>query len=389
MSNNKDDQRPNIAKVTEDGPMMRSVAFMGAQPMHNFQRSSVESHKPFLLQNESKLKSLKLEVDTARVSQSVTSCPWKVMKALAIPSNYQFDRSHTRLANLSSLVVSERIAEHFQKESIAATYDSDQALASGSTENCLKFNVRLWDANDAIVVEVQRGAGCSIDFHHMAKNILRVAKFGLSAATKPRQMPPLPRSLPPLPNEVWESSTNEALEIAANALKETSRADSHALVVESLSQLSNDDRCRLFCAKSILSAESQVLPTLVSLIQRPSHMDYPLHEDIPKGLEDCYQYMHRCAVNTLANCLESLQKTEELNGKLVETLPFLSSDETLSALVHNVAAAETRPHDAAASCRCLNLLCSCHEDTKQYILELDALRHLYAASKCIDRKSVV
>jgi hypothetical protein len=180
----------------------------------------------------------------------------------------------------------------------------------------------------------------------------------------------------------WENSTKEAIEIALSAFKNTQRIDSHALAMESLVCLSESENCRIPCAKMILSSESEILPTIISFVQRSSNGDEPGAESNPISIQDCYQMIHRDAVTVVANCLDSLQKSGELKEDLLERLPSLVVEATLSALVSDIAAAESKPHDAAASCRCLHILCRGNVEIKQYLLELGLLRFASSASKC-------
>jgi hypothetical protein len=226
---------------------------------------------------------------------------------------------------------------------------------------------------------VQRYAGCGIEFQAIVRDIFTAAKFG--QPTVSRTLPTL-RSLPKLPDNVWEESTKEALEIAYDGLKKSNRIDSHSLAMESLEQLSCSEHCRLLCAKSILSADSDLLATIIAVIHRTEFSSHTTAMDRVGGLEDCYQMLRREAVNTLANCLESVQRTEEVNEGVMNCLKLLSNYKTLSALLHDVAGASSNPHDAAASFRCLHLLCQCDCNVKEAVLELGIADLLVNAAKC-------
>lgn len=237
--------------------------------------------------------------------------------------------------------------------------------------------MRIWESLDVNIVEVQRYAGCGIEFQCTVKEILSVAKSGVVATCRTWSLP-IPRSLPKLPDTVWEESTNEALDIACESLKRNDRIDSHSLAVESLEQLSCSQNCRLFCAKAILSADSEVLPFLLSFIRRTDLTSRQTSEDSDVGLDDCYRLLRRGAVNTLSNCLECVTSAMQLNSRVFDSL----DDITLSALVHDIACAEINPHDAAASCRCVNLLCQCNDHVKQRLLELGVAGHVVIAANC-------
>jgi hypothetical protein len=256
-----------------------------------------------------------------------------------------------------------------------------KALAIGTNSNCLKFYVRLWSVTDSIVVEVQRYAGCSIEFQCVVKDILQTAKLGKTIASPTSRSFSLPPSLPKLPVNFWEESTIEALDIAITNVKDSDRIDSHSLAMESLEQLSSTENCRCICAKAILSADSKLLPIILSVIHRTHFPNHNLSEECVGGLDDCYRLMRRGAVNALANCLESLQTASKMDDCMKECLTQLSSVTTISALVHDVANAETNPHDAAASCRCLHLLCQCHDDIKDMAVKLGINSYISNVSK--------
>jgi hypothetical protein len=234
---------------------------------------------------------------------------------------------------------------------------------------------------DVNIVEVQRYAGCGIEFQYVVKEILSLAKSGVAATSRTWSLP-LPRSLPKLPDTVWEQSTNEALDIAFESLKRSDRIDSHSLAVESLEQLSCSQNCRLFCAKAILSADSELLSLIVSFIRRTDLTSRQTSEDSDVGLDDCYRLLRRGAVNTLSNCLECLKSSMQLDARVIDCLLSEINDVALSALVRDIACAEINPHDAAASCRCVNLLCQCHDTIKHRLLDLGILGHVSDATNC-------
>jgi hypothetical protein len=130
-NNNNDEKRLSAPKVTEDGPMMRSVAIMSPQPSAMLNRPDrlpfLEAKKP-MFQSRPQLKQMNIEK-----SKPLEETPWKVTKALPIPPLYRMDRSHTKVSE-SAQVVSKRISDCFFKASIAATYDDEQVC-----ETCMYF----------------------------------------------------------------------------------------------------------------------------------------------------------------------------------------------------------------------------------------------------------
>lgn len=252
-----------------------------------------------------------------------------------------------------------------------------KAIARAETSGSLKFAVRLWEAKGELVVEVQRTSGCCFLYQQTAKAVMQAAKFGSAPAKAARSLP-IPRSIPRLPDMEWESSTVEGIQLACETLKEDNRLDAHVFAIESLVQISEASKCRAFCARNILSADSELLSTLLSLIQCSRMED--AEELSTSTAQERVRMMHRHALTILANCLAFMHESGGLPTAL-QDLPELTCDATLSALVQAVAIANSEPHDAAAACRCLQALCQGSE-IKQRVVQLGASRHVSAAQRC-------
>lgn len=122
-TNNNEEQRLSALKVTEDGPMMRSVAIMSPPSsgmLHRPDRLSFPEAKKPIFQ-----KPFQTKQTIVNPSKPVEETPWKVTKALPIPPHYRMDRSHTKVSDTAQ-VVSKRISDCLFRESISATYDNEQ-----------------------------------------------------------------------------------------------------------------------------------------------------------------------------------------------------------------------------------------------------------------------
>jgi len=248
-----------------------------------------------------------------------------------------------------------------------------QCIARAETQQGLKFAIRIWKAKDQVVVEVQRTAGCCFLYHETVKAILRAAKSGAGDRSSPvlstRMSFPMPKSVPQIPDSAWEECTTEDLESVCHSLQPGNRMDAHMLAAESLVQLSEATKCRFFCAKKILTPNCELLSTLLSLVQC-SRMNESSSEDELSTMEQThFQCMHRHALTVLANCLCAVQESGELRALLAD-LPELTSDSTVTALVDDLSWSKTKPHDAAAACRCLQALCSGSEECKNTLVRL-------------------
>jgi hypothetical protein len=258
-----------------------------------------------------------------------------------------------------------------------------QAIARAETSDCLKFAVRLWESAGQIIAEVQRMSGCCFLYQQAAKAVLRAAKYGESAPiAKPLAPPPLPRCVPQIPASEWEACTAEGIEIANRSLQPGNRYDAHLLAMKSLVQLTEASKCAEFCVKHILSKESELLSTIISLIQtsRLSKDDEADVGDDSNLVQEYHEVMHRHALCVLANCLQASLKTDEFMS-IIDALPDLTCDATLSSLIQDLAAASSKPHDAAAACRCLHALCQANE-VKSMVMGLDVVGHVEAALRC-------
>lgn len=202
--------------------------------------------------------------------------------------------------------------------------------------------------------------------------ILKAADPSRSNGGGLRTPPPLPRSLPPIPDAEWETNTCEGVKDAADSLASSNRLDAHLLAMENLVHLSEACKCKRVCADAVLKVEGPILSKVLALIQR-STKDHVAFADETETL------MQRHALNLLANCLETLLATEDLVATLKQ-LPELTSDDTLIALLRGLDA--DRPHDAAASCRCLNVLLAGCPDLKARALRQGAYDAAETVSRC-------
>ena len=161
------------------------------------------------------------------------------------------------------------------------------------------------------------------------------------------------------------------------SFKQANRLDAHMLAAESLVQLSEASKCRVFCAKKILSADnnSGLLSTLLSLVQcsrMNNEGDEEEEEEVYSVMEEThFRLMHRHALTVLANCLSAVRESGELQDLLAD-LPELTSDSMVQALVQDLSLARDKPHEATAACRCLQALCCCSDDCKAKVVDLGA-----------------
>jgi hypothetical protein len=169
-----------------------------------------------------------------------------------------------------------------------------------------------------------------------------------------------------LPAADWELCTAESLEIACNSLKGKC-IDGHLVALQSLAQLTECCKCRAFAAARIVSSSSEPLVIVLSLIQGNSD------EMLTDMEQEHCDRMRFYALQILANCLKIVGT--------VPDLPELTSEATVFALVKDVSNASSKPHTAAAACRCLQALVKT-ESSRKLICELGAASFTAAAQQC-------
>lgn len=248
-----------------------------------------------------------------------------------------------------------------------------QALAKAETVECLKFAVRLWEVKGQVVAEVQRTSGCGFLYQQTAKRILRAAKYGIeeedNSATKTTKNNPrsLPSCVPRVTPSQWEACTLDELSMAIKALQPGNKYDAHLLAMQSLVQLTEASQCRQYCVNIIFSKDSELLSTILTLVQSTSRLaaddNTATMNDYESGNSLVQEYctvMHRHALTVLANCLAAVAEEDASVSTTNDVMEDLTSEATLSSLVRAVTQANAAPHAAASACRCLHSLCTLH-----------------------------
>lgn len=377
--------------ILEDAPEMRSVAIMSSTPAPMPLRQTHVSSKPTPV--------------VTHIRSSAESLGWRVKELKPIPAFYFLERSKVHVA-AEPHVVSARIGDFLRDESIAAVFHNEevrskrviarivvlrelkgsqmdyelrntithtvfhscllQALAECETKANTRFNVRLWQDQGKVAVEVQRRSGCCFSFHKTAKPLLRAAlgeeALGTTVAFS------VPNSIMTQGNEEAKQCLEEGLDIAADLLKKD-RIDAHALAIETLNHLSKASSHPDFAARCILSEEFQC--TLLALVES-FRMDRDTYSEVSSSIEqDALEQMHRAALSTLSNCFRALEASGELECVL-ESNQQLSSNGLLTALVEDVSKASDRPHDACEAIKCIQSLSRSSKMARDKLVQLGA-----------------
>lgn len=234
------------------------------------------------------------------------------------------------------------------------------------TRENVRFVLRLWRKNSKqVIVEAQKIDGCCFLYCQATKAVLRAAK-GQPAV--PKRKFTLPSCVPRDTEAENKSSIKSGLEIASNMLK-SDRVDSHMMAIDTLLHLSKATQSASFAAHCILCGEFR--STLLALVEccRMSHdqAETPLND----SEQQMITIMHRNALTIIANCLKALQDSREIAQVLSQRQDLCSSD-FLAALLEDVSACNTRPHDACEAVRCLQPLMCASPDIRRKVMELGA-----------------
>lgn len=251
-------------------------------------------------------------------------------------------------------------------------------MVLAETPQHVKLCIRLFLDEDQIVVEVQRRSGCCFLFHQCAKAILRAAKGMQQQRLPTLSIPDCVLKAEAEEEEESQDPTEEAVTLAADLLKKD-RYDAHLLGMESLVQLTKATSTSTKAALALVDAN--VLDTILSLIQswRMSQDDSQVVADEME--QDYFCMMHRNALTVLANVLNALEQTGQLNQVLAAEQRLIA-DQLLAILIDEVQNADERPHDACQACKCLKTLLATSDETKMRALELGASK---AATSAINQ----
>ena len=361
--------------ITPDRPEMRSVML---RPLTELPapRTLISEKSQVVRSEKSQLDFQQREIQRAK--------QWNPKNVSPLPTAHPLERTHVYIENASHQQVSNRLAESLRVQSVVAQFDEVrtakksmavpspfvrlaapakkialthclllQSLARCETREHVKFIIRIFTADDRVVVEIQRLSGCCYIFHQAAKNLLKAA-LGQEA------VPCMELTIPPVIMSESEEreATKEALDIAWTMLQ-SCRFDCRLLAMESLASLTKTNSA---AAKAVVNG-----PLLTNL----------LHWIVFDGVEDQFvdrqdysTKMHRYALVVLANCLTSLT--------LYDIPPV--SDECLNSLIKEVREADFRPHNACEAAKSLKALVRC-DDVRTRALNMGASEALNEAYK--------
>ena len=319
--------------------------------------------------------------------------PWRVTKVP--PPTYPVERTHEVLHDVSPMVVADRIAACLREHSIGATYDHQDVICRAELDDLTRFNIRLFEADHGIVVELQRRSGSSPSFHNVAHTILLWAKGQQMNADPKVSSPRRPHRLPSSllhqatkyrccheskatgkkggdtsdeQNDDGKDTSTKVDEICGgdlaivDCLLRKPMLDARLLAMESLRYLTDEEISGIDAASAIARAimcgsdeqSANIRDALFSLVVNGT-LDNNKCNECPSDCKVDREFnrdMHEIALVVLANSIGMILKV-----RAAEPDAFLCSsheiEELLTALCEDIADAEEKPTDAYQALRCM------------------------------------
>jgi len=362
---------------------------------------------------------------------------WKLDDASlpAIPSYYPMEKtSHFVPADTASpTVIAALVSDACVKMSVFAQYNGEKGMALCTSADFIEFYVFLFKTSaendgrgDGTVVEVQRRKGCTLSFHRYARKILSAVRGEKDVDFEEVSPCVAPINCDKILGNVCECLVTErkytldALEIAGNLLTKE-RFDANILGMESLCLLTDSKRSGTLTSALVsrvilcdtmrptdgstpakegvteqtnLDEEAFLIQSLdirsriLSLIQcrKLSQHDEDEEEDFElmshqEALgDDHVSQMHYLALAALSNALTNIAKDGAL-GVTCSQQPWLNGTELVSTLIGVLKQAESRPHEAVLSARCLGNLVQASMEATERAFKMDALSVVEAAKR--------
>lgn len=310
-NNNNNNMKDDIAP---DLPEMRSVLIRSSGPstMMPAARTGLYAKQAPVLKTAPVLKS----------NNNKSTC-WNPDPLPKLPEMYPLERSHAYVKDVNCAEIATRIADCLQKESIAATFEENKAVAE--TPCHTQFYVKLFEDHSQVIVEVQRSRGCSFTFSQCSKAILCAAK-GVKRRGGPPRTFTVPASVKAA--KAMDDATEEATEIAFDLMSQP-RIDAQRMGLESLQKMSKDG--------VVKNISQDRVDKIVSLVSE----------------EHCC----RDALTVVANLLEhGSMDASKCSDEFVHALMLKLVDDDL--------------HTAHQAARCLNYVCKALPNLKKLVSKI-------------------
>eukprot|EP00978_Attheya_sp_CCMP212_P032021 scaffold123217_cov49-Attheya_sp.AAC.9 len=379
-------------EVLPDLPVGRSVSMIQrplAEPV--YPRAPVSSSQfgklPPKLTREPLSKSLPSMPSPSHPMHSTsasTSSQWIVSdKALKVfPPFCPLERSHVHIEE-NAEVVAKRITECLQCQSIAATYNNDEASAVAKMSDHTCFHICFFRACDDdgkpregfMIVELQRRRGSCFSFRQASRVLLRAVQGEgqesalHSTVVEPRSVPACVIEAAALDPQDSDKSAAYYFLHAAGVLLSKESYDTRSQCLDTLLCMTTPS----LTSQSVASQTSAFIVQGMSETSGVSSMikSLVLHSKV-HGQDQCTsksqsEEMRSKAITILGNAFE--------HASLLPTV----DDELLSALVEELACAGEQPHNAYRAVRCLKALAATSDSLKEDVKQICGAQDIDAA----------
>eukprot|EP00550_Attheya_septentrionalis_P001418 CAMPEP_0198289850 /NCGR_PEP_ID=MMETSP1449-20131203/7907_1 /TAXON_ID=420275 /ORGANISM="Attheya septentrionalis, Strain CCMP2084" /LENGTH=412 /DNA_ID=CAMNT_0043988253 /DNA_START=63 /DNA_END=1301 /DNA_ORIENTATION=- len=374
--------------VLPDLPIGRSVSMMQrplAEPV--YPRAPVSSSQfgklpPKLTRPFSK--SLPSMPSPSHSSTSAsTSSQWIVSdKALKVfPPFCPLERSHVHIQE-NAEVVAKRITECLQCQSIAATYNNDEASAVAKMSDHTCFHICFFRACDDdgkpregfMIVELQRRRGSCFSFRQASRVILRAAQgegqeSTLHSTVEPRSVPACVVEAAALDPQDTDKTAGYYFLHAAGVLLSKESYDTRSQCLDTLLHMTTPS----LTSQSVASQTSAFIVQGMSETSGVSSMIKSLvlhskvHDQDKCTSKSQNEEMRSKAITLLGNAFEHASLLAPVD------------DELLSALVEELACAGEQPHNAYRAVRCLKALAATSDSLKEDVKQICGAQDIDAA----------
>lgn len=319
---------------------------------------------------------------------------WKVTDPLEqVPEDFPLERTHREIVGASANEVARRISNALRLLSVDAEYDSENAKAKCTTNDCVSFRIRLFAGGEEglpVVVEVQRRNGSASSFMRVCRKILDGADgTEIQSETEParKHVPPCMKfpigtmkCLQGLPQKVdCDTQVNVDLEKSMELLR-SKQKDTNLLGLENLCHLTDPLKTRPDIASKACKAV-MLDPKCVDIREEIGVMlqkDAFLPEEFDdEGAISLHHQARHMSLVLLSNTLVLTSKDGCLSAA-VKSLKWFS-EFLIPSLLDEVKGFESSANNAYEAACGLTSLATCSDIARRLMEENSAVEDLRSA----------
>jgi len=279
---------------------------------------------------------------------------------------------------------------------MSAQYNELAASIEALSSSNIRFIISLWRgrhtrSGPAIIMEVQRRSGCSIEFHRISQALMSAVRTG--------QVPMINNFTSDRNDTIREAEISDTDALMAcspcvihaatatlNMLKKT-QFESQRLGMESLGQLTNPEtvcpRNAFHVARLILLGSDELAIELRTALLWSNGVFISTNPECSTEADDLTSSEYAAGVirnlglQVLSNCLELLSANPYMSGQVARYSELWLG--LVPALVNNIRNASEMPNAAALSAECLSHVALGSSDARSEALRNDVVHALVQA----------